>query len=218
MSQITNINVNGTTYDLGGGSSTFSGLDDTNISNPQADQIVQYKNVGGNLKLQNVNMPQGGHNMIDNTTLISSMNTAITEGTSNDDVVSAYGVGKWSNVDRITIWTTVAQGNDTIGVWNDGWKEEVTPVRTGWIYHTALAGILTNNNVDMTIEFDPANEEVITLAGWRIDDSYTYSGNTVGCIAIKLNSAVKSASGVKVGVVLDFKRTEVVQATTIPSS
>ena len=76
---------------------------------------------------------------------------------------------------------------------------------------------MTNPNVDWSIEFDPANEEVVTLAGWRLDDGYTYSGNTVGCVAIKLNSPVKSASGVKIGVVLDFKRTEVIPATTIPS-
>lgn len=43
----------------GGGSSTFAGLDDTDITNVQPDQIVQYKSVGGELKLQNVAMPQG---------------------------------------------------------------------------------------------------------------------------------------------------------------
>lgn len=40
----------------GGGSSTFAGLDDTNISSPQDNQIVQYATVSGNKKLQNVTM------------------------------------------------------------------------------------------------------------------------------------------------------------------
>lgn len=155
----------------------------------------------------------GGHNMISNSNLISAMNTAITEGVSNDDVVSAYGVGKWSNVDRITLWTTVAKDADCIGAWNDTW--ETDGIRTGWIYHSLLAGVLSNNNVDMKIEFDPSASEPVSLAGWRIDDSYTYNGNTVGCIAIKLNAPVQNASGIKVAVVLDFKRNEVINVGTI---
>ena len=40
----------------GVGSSTFAGLDDTDISSPQDNQIVQYATVSGNKKLQNVTM------------------------------------------------------------------------------------------------------------------------------------------------------------------
>lgn len=184
---------------------------DVAISTPTDGQVLTYD--FANSKWKNQNPASGGHNMIDNSDLLNEMATAISEGTSNDDVVSAYGVGTWSNVDRITLWTTVAKDADCIGAWNDTW--ETDGVRTGWIYHSLLAGVLSNNNVDMKIEFDPSASEAVSLAGWRIDDSYTYSGNTVGCIAIKLNSPVQNASGIKVAVVLDFKRTEVINVGTI---
>lgn len=61
--KIAEISINGFPTDVyapsggGGGSTTFAGLTDTDINNPAEDQIVQYKNVGGSMVLQNANMP-----------------------------------------------------------------------------------------------------------------------------------------------------------------
>ena len=58
--QIATIDIDGSPQNVyapqGGGSSTFAGLDDTDISSPQDNQIVQYATVSGNKKLQNVTM------------------------------------------------------------------------------------------------------------------------------------------------------------------
>lgn len=60
--KIAEITIDGTKTDVyapqggGGGSSTFAGLDDTDISSPQDNQIVQYATVSGNKVLQNVTM------------------------------------------------------------------------------------------------------------------------------------------------------------------
>lgn len=218
--------------------------DDVSITSPANNQVLKYNGTSGKWE----NGTGGGHDMIPVVNDIATV-TALTDG-DDDYVINAYTAKRWSNVDRVTIWTTVAQNNDTIGTWSDTWEDD-PPVRTGWIYHKLLAGILTNNNVDYSIEFDPRNREPVTLAGWRVDDEYylaltpvgtenpqeegwyvlsgssyvlttdtSVQGGTtyydkVGCVAIKLNSPVKNANGVNVSVILDFKRTEVIPATTI---
>lgn len=105
--KIATITINGTPIDVyapsGGGSSTFAGLDDTDISNIQADQIVQYKSVGGQLKLQNVEMPQG-------TLTISQNGTTKGTFTANQstDTSASIVTDEWTAEQTLTPGDTTA--------------------------------------------------------------------------------------------------------------
>lgn len=188
-----------------GGSSTFAGLDDTYITNPQPDQIVQYKAVGGQMKLQNVAMPQGGHTMIANNTAIATMKTNSLDPT-DDKVASTYAISNWSNAEIITLYTTIAKDADTVGAWNDNWKTD--GIRTGWLWHSLLHDILSDDEVEIELAFDVSGEEVVSLYAYRVDDDVQNSGVDGGAIAIKLNGAIQNASGVKVAVNLKRQRTQ----------
>lgn len=208
----------------GGGSSTFAGLSDTDVNNPQADQIVQYKSVGGQLKLQNVNMPQGGHAMLptpnanlDEDDVVDAVKGALFEGGANDDVPSLFGIGTWANCDAKLILTTAAQGDTGIGTWADTSWESGT--RSGWLWSEALYHVLEdengnrNYNVEVIPVFDIGESETVSLYAYRIDDDYSQTIGGVskngGCVAFKFNGSVQNASGVKVGVKLVYQRTEV---------
>ena len=183
----------------GGGSSTFAGLSDTDITSPQADQIVQYKSVGGQMKLQNVDMP---FTLLPTTNDIATI-TALQNGNDNY-VINAYSAKRWSNTDSITLLTTVAQGDDTMGTWTDTWETDGD--RSGWLCHSLLADILSDNDTEIELVFDIADSETVSAYAYRIDDHYTVNGETVGGIAIKFNGAIQNASGVKVGVKLKHNR------------
>lgn len=114
--------------------------------------------------------PPAGYDMIPVTNDIATV-TALTDG-DDDYVINAYTAKRWSNVDAITLYTTLQAGTDTIGAWNDNWKEETPLDRSGWMFHELLQGILTNDNVHYEITFDPLNEEVVVLNTWRVDDTY----------------------------------------------
>lgn len=149
----------------------------------------------------------GGHTMIDNTTLINSMNAAITEGTSNDDVVSAYGVGKWSNVTEITYLVHgVSSGtnplhNTGVGTWDDTFANE-----SDWLVIADLVGILSDPTKHVEVVFDPDYfaDDIPVFGGWLIDD-------TTGKICIKFANEISNAdclTGV-VGVKITTDRTAV---------
>ena len=187
----------------GGGSSTFAGLSDVSLSgSPTAGQIVQYTDVSGQIKLRNVAMPTGGHTMIPTTNDIATI-TALQNGNDNY-VINAYSAKRWSNTDSITLLTTVAQGDDTMGTWTDTWETDGD--RTGWLCHSLLADILSDNDTEIELVFDIADSETVSAYAYRIDDHYTVNGETVGGIAIKFNGAIQNASGVKVGVKLKHNR------------
>ena len=151
----------------------------------------------------------GGHEMIPTTNDIATI-TALQNGNDNY-VINAYSAKRWSNTDSITLLTTVAQGDDTMGTWTDTW--ETDGVRTGWLCHSLLADILSDNDTEIELVFDIADSETVSAYAYRIDDHYTVNGETVGGIAIKFNGAIQNASGVKVGVKLKHNR-----ATYIPVS
>lgn len=112
--------------------------------------------------------PAGGHEMIPVLNDIATV-TALTDG-DDDYVINAYTAKRWSNVDAITLYTTLQAGTDTIGEWDDDWEQ--TTSRQGWMFHELLQGILTNDNVHYEITFDPLNKEVVVLNSWRVDDTY----------------------------------------------
>lgn len=149
----------------------------------------------------------GGHNMLDNSTIITGINASISEGTSNDDVVSGYGVGVWSNTDTITLMTTVSQGDTEMGTWEADNVWETSGVRTGWLQHAALHGILSaadKDDYEISLVFDVAGGEAISCLAYRIDDAITSS---LGGIAIKFNAPIKSVTA-SVGVVIKHNRTK----------
>lgn len=146
---------------------------------------------------------QLGHHMIPNASLISTMAVAVTDIT-NDDVVSAYGVGTWSNVDAVQILTTVSADDDGVGTWEDedDWE---TGSRTGWIIHSALHGILSDDDVEIEPIFKITGGSAVGLYAMRIDDAIT---GTTGGVALKFNAPVE-ASGY-VGIRLKHLRTNTV--------
>lgn len=145
--------------------------------------------------------------MIPTTNDISTV--ALLDDGDDDYVVNAYTVKRYSNVECMSIFTTVAQGNDTVGAWNDTWKTD--GVRTGWLWHSALYGILDDDEVEASMVFDVQSEETVSVYAYRVDDnvSQVINGVTVngGAIAIKLNSKIQTAGGVKIGMNLKRQRT-----------
>ena len=217
--KIAEISINGFSTDVyapsGGGGGLSNAFDEvvvgaTTIAASGGDTLTL--SAGSNITLTpnsgtktvEISASGGGHTMIDNTTLISSMNTAITEGTTNDDVVSAYGVGTWSNVDAVQILTAVSADDDGVGTWEDDDTWETSGVRTGWITHSALYGILNNDDVEIEPVFKITSgaSDAVSLYAMRIDDAIT--GSTGG-VAMKFNAPI-TASGY-VGIRLKHLRT-----------
>lgn len=158
-----------------------------------------------------ITFPQGGHTMtptpsssVNEASIVSAINTAITEGGINDDVVSAYGVGKWSNVDAVQILTAVSADDDGVGTWEDDDTWETSGVRTGWITHSALYGVLSDDDVEIEPVFKITSgaSDAVSLYAMRIDDAVT--GSTGG-VAMKFNAPI-TASGY-VGIRLKHLRT-----------
>lgn len=74
----------------GGGSSTFAGLDDTSISDPQPNEIVQYKAIDGQMKLQNVTMPNGQLSIQKNGTTVQTFTANQTTNVSANIVTDEW--------------------------------------------------------------------------------------------------------------------------------
>ena len=187
--------------------SDLDDLSDVTITSPTNDQVLKYN---GSAWVNDA-APAGGHTMIPTTNDIATI-TALQNGNDNY-VINAYSAKRWSNTDSITLLTTVAQGDDTMGTWeaDDTWQ--TSGVRTGWLCHSLLADILSDNDTEIELVFDIADSETVSAYAYRIDDHYTVNGEPVGGIAIKFNGTIQNASGVKVGVKLKHNR-----ATYIPVS
>ena len=167
----------------------------------------------------------GGHSMITATADDTDVNTIknLTFADASDEkVVNAYTIKKYSNCDAIVVLTPAAQGDTGIGVWNDNWESEVTPVRTDWLWSADFYHIIDdgasptpnrNYNIEVIPVFDAGEGEVVSIASYRIDDDYdqVIDGVTVhgGCVAFKFNGSISSASGVMVGLKLVNQRTNV---------
>ena len=208
--------LSGSYADLSGKPSIPDSLSDltTDVSISGTPSQGQALIVNSSGKWENQALPSGGHTMVDNTPEADMIDEIANATSSNDKVVSAYGIQKWTNCEAKNILVSINQGTSQVGVWNDNWKSESPAVRTGWIWHKELYRVLKDaNNNDVTdIKIDPiflaADDEVVNLYGVRIDDDYTYNGEHGGCVAFKLNGKIRSASGAKVGVQLTHLRTE----------
>lgn len=219
--KIAEITIDGTQTDVyapqGGGSSSLSGLSDVNISSATNDQVLKYDSSSS--KWVNGSAPASGHNMLDNSTIISGIKGAITEGTTNDDVVSGYGVGVWSNLDGFKVLTQVTTGTDTIGTWEDDSTWE-TGSRVGWIWHSALYGVLSDDDYDISPSFKimPSKQNAIACLQYRLDDDVTVNGVHGGAFAMKLCAPVPAEqNNTKVGLIVKRNRTNTYTGTAITS-
>ena len=191
---------------------------DVNISSPTNDQVLKYD--GTSSKWVNGAAPAGGHTMVANTPEADMIDEIANAISSNQKVVSAYGIQKWSNCEAKNILVPVSQGDTGVGVWNDNWESEVTPDRTGWIWHKELYQVLEDGNgnpvTDIKVDqvFLANGKETVSLLGMRIDDDYTLNGQHGGCVAFKFNGAIQE-TGSKVGVQLTHLRTETYTGTII---
>lgn len=236
----------------GGGSQTLAGLTDVTITAPTDDELLTYDNG----EWVNKPAPTGGHEMITATeddTDVDTIAALSFADASQNKVVNAYTIKKYSNVDCITLLATATQGTDTIGDWEaDGTWE--TGSRAGWLWHKDLYLVLSDNSIKGEPIFDVAKSETVSMYAWRIDDevfnpvtpagtedpqaegwyesdgatppTYTLTTDTTvqagktyymagGAMAVKLNGAIQSASGVSLGISLKRQRTQVSNFTVL---
>jgi len=136
--------------------------------------------------------PNTGHTMIDNTDLINEMNTAISDGTSNAEVVSAYGVGTWSNTvtRRWIIQATQAKPITTTGIGDF----DDTTTYDGWVQIADLKGI-SALDYDIKVIIDPTSfsGNPAVLGGWRIEDYASDSTKNYGLLCIKFANEIDAA-------------------------
>lgn len=206
-------------------SSSVSDLDDlsdVSITSPVANQVLKYDGA----EWINDAAPAGGHTMtptpsssVDEDDVETAINAALLEGGENDDVVSAFGVGKWSNLDGFKVLTPIAQDNDTIGTWEDDatWQ---TGSRVGWIWHSALYNILSDNDYDIEpiFEFVSGKQTAIACLSYRFDDNVTVGGVNGGAFAMKLCAPIPAEqNNVKVGLLIKHNRTKTFNGTAISS-
>lgn len=218
--KIAEITINGNKENVyapqggGGGASKLDDLSDVSITGTPSQGETLIANSSG--IFENQPMPQGGHTMIPTTNDIATI-TGLQNGNDNY-VINAYSAKRWSNAETMTLFTTVAQGVDTVGTWDDNWTGSGAS-RSGWLWHSALHGILSDNEVEITFVFDVnnngADSETVSVYAYRVDDDVQNNGVDGGAIAIKLNGAIQNASGVKIGVNLKRQRTEVGNLTVL---
>ena len=203
--------------------STTKDLTDVSSSSPTNGDVLVYSTTSNKYEPQ---APSGGgHTMVANTPLADMIDEISNATATNDKVVSAYGIQKWSNNEVKMVLTTAAKDATGVGTWLDtGWE---SGTRSGWLWSEDLYHVLEdgsgNRNYDVYLEpvFDIGDNETVSLYAWRIDDEVTQvvSGQTKngGAIAFKFNGAVQNASGIKVGVKIVYQRTEVNDTGTIIS-
>lgn len=195
------VNVGGTTIAASGG-------DTLNLS--AGTNITLTPNAG--TKTVEISASGGGHTMtptpnasLAESDIVTAVNAGLTEGGINDDVISAFGVGKWSNTMTKTYIVQGIAGSSTpigtsgIGTWDDTGVDQ-----TGWVTVPALVGASSNGNIDVNLLFDPSTVSVpIVLGGYIIDD-------TTGKMCIKFGNEIPDADThtAKVGIEVTIKRTE----------
>ena len=195
-------------------SDVLYGLKDVDFSNLSDGETIYYD--AATSKWKNAVPSSGGHNMspTPNASLtLSDLKTAIAaailEGGANDDVVSAWAVGNWSNTmtKRVIYSGTIAEGDTGIGEWitdadletlrseTDSAVREAAETGTGsygWWKDSHFI-IPSGYDYDIKFKFEPhENGEVVTLGGYILDDE-------TGCLCIKFGSPIVNA-GTKIAV------------------
>jgi hypothetical protein len=193
------------------GATSLAALTDTNISSPSNDQVLKYD--GSSSKWVNGSAPASGHTMlpapsgsVDEAAVVNAVTGGITEGGTNDDVASLYGIGKWSNTMTKTYKIQGIAGSSTPITQSGVGTFDMTGVdQTGWVTIPALIGAGSDPSLDIKLGFDPATVSVpITLGGWVVDDS-------TGKMCIKFGNEIPEADThtALITVEVIMKRTEV---------
>ena len=174
----------------GGGSYTAgNGIDSTELANDKIQ--LDY----GTVAQANTTKPVTGKSvddaipdMVPNNTYESSLITKASDPT-DDDYVSGYAAANWSNCDDIQLLVAVSADDDGIGTWEDDDTWETSGVRTGWIQHASLHGILSDDDVEIEPVFKvpSGTENAVSLYAMRVDDAITGS---LGGVAIKFNAPI----------------------------
>lgn len=198
--------------------------DDVSISSPSNDQVLKYDSSSS--KWVNGSAPASGHTMIpiyDSDTGLTDLETieALNGGT-DEKVVNAYSVKRWSNCDAKVVLALASQGDDGIGDWEAEGTWE-TGSRSGWLWSADLYHVLndgatpptTNYEVEVMPVFDGGENETVSLYAFRIDDNVSNGGVNGGAVAFKFNAPIQSANGVRVGVKIINQRTDVTITGTI---
>lgn len=174
-------------------------LSDVTITTPTDDEVLKYDS--SEQKWVNGPAPAGGHVMIPVAGDMAAI-AALSDG-DDDYVVNAYSAKRWSNCDDIQLLVAVSANDDGVGTWeaDDTWE---SGSRVGWITDEALAGILSDDDIELEPVFKvpSGKSDAVSAYAIRIDDAITGS---IGGVAIKFNAPV-TASGY-VGVRLRHLRT-----------
>lgn len=107
--------------------------------------------------------------------IVDAVEAALLEGGVNDEVVSIYGTGLWSNTDSIQLVAEIDKDDDGLGTWVDSDWESGT--RSGWLWDESLYQVIEDGNgnrrYDIKLEpiFDIADSETVSLYAWRVDDA-----------------------------------------------
>lgn len=226
--KIAEIDINGTPTDVyaptgGGGGGLSNAFDEvvvgaTTIAASGGDTLTL--SAGTNITLTpnagtktvEISASGGGHTMtptpnasLAESDIVTAVNAGLTEGGINDDVISAFGVGKWSNtMTKTYIVQGIAGSSTPIGTSGIGTWDTTGVDQTGWVTVPALVGASSNGNLDVNLIFDPSTVSVpIVLGGYIIDD-------TTGKMCIKFGNEIPEADThtAKVGIEVTIKRTE----------
>ena len=128
-----------------------------------------------------------GNDMIPVSGDISAV-ASLSDGNDNY-VINAYTAKRWSNCDDIQLLVAVSVDDDGIGTWEDDDTWETSGVRTGWIQHASLHGILSDDDVEIEPVFKvpSGTENAVSLYAMRVDDAITGS---LGGVAMKFNAPI----------------------------
>ena len=140
--------------------------------------------------------------------LQTAIASAVTEGGINDDVVSAWAVGNWSNTmtNRVIYSGTIAVGDTGIGTWpTDSQlaalraesdltaREAMETTGTGgygWWKDSHFLGLDQYDDYEIKMKYKlQTNDEIITLGGFILDTD-------TGCLCIKFGSAIVNTGNV----------------------
>lgn len=138
--------------------------------------------------------------------LQTAIASAVTEGGINDDVVSAWAVGTWSNTltSRVVYSGTIAVGDTGIGTWlndtqlatlraeTDPTAREALEVGTGGYGWWKDSHFIIPDTSDYEIKFKyklKDDGEIITLGGYILDTE-------TGCMCIKFGSEIINTGNV----------------------
>ena len=180
--------------------------DDVAISSPANDQVLKYNGTSGKWE----NGTGGGHTMtptpsagLTDAQIVNAINTP--QDGSNQNVVSAYSIQRWSNgqtkrfiVDGSDVSAPI--GTTGIGTWDDS----ATPTETDWFYIADLYGldVSDSDDIDVSLKFDPSSGEPIILGGYIIDTA-------TGKMCIKFANTIATPTSAKVGIDITYLRNEV---------